>query len=138
MNLFYTAAYWLGFTPWEHASTHPPARRHITALFEREESGRQPPYGRALDLGCGRGYWSVTLAQRGWNVTGVDLAGNAVRAYANGDLQPGINLATVANGGIGLASYHDWEGQIPAECKQAVDEATEGLRNGTISTGYTP
>jgi SAM-dependent methyltransferase len=80
MNLFYTVAYWLGFAPWEYAATHPPAVRHITALFEREERGRQPPYGRALDLGCGRGHWSITLAQRGWYVTGVDLARKAVRA----------------------------------------------------------
>lgn len=80
MSLFYTMAYWFGFTPWEHAATHAPAARHITALFEREERGREPPFGRALDLGCGRGHWSVTLAQRGWDVTGVDLVSKAVRA----------------------------------------------------------
>jgi SAM-dependent methyltransferase len=95
MNLFYTVAYWLGFTPWEHAATHPPAVRHITALFEREERGRQPPYGRALDLGCGRGHWSITLAQRGWNVTGVDLAGNAVRASRRRAAEVGVDVQIV-------------------------------------------
>jgi SAM-dependent methyltransferase len=80
MSLFYRVAYWLGFAPWEHVSTHPPAARHITALFDREERGHQAPYGRALDLGCGRGHWSVTLAQRGWDVTGVDVVPKAVRA----------------------------------------------------------
>jgi SAM-dependent methyltransferase len=79
MNLFYTIAYWLGFTPWEAAANHPPAARHIRALFEREERERQPPYGHALDLGCGRGHWSIVLAQRGWQVTGIDLVPKAVR-----------------------------------------------------------
>ena len=79
MSLFYALAYRLGFVPWEHAATHPPAARHIDALFVREESGRQPPYGRALDLGCGTAQWSVVLAQRGWQVTGVDLVPKAVR-----------------------------------------------------------
>ncbi|HEX2207586.1 MAG TPA: class I SAM-dependent methyltransferase [Longimicrobium sp.] len=80
MSLFYSIAYRLGLTPWEHAATHPPAVEHITRLFEREEQGRQPPYGRALDLGCGTGHWAVTLAQRGWQVTGVELVPKAVRA----------------------------------------------------------
>ncbi|GAB4151943.1 MAG: hypothetical protein Fur0021_16320 [Candidatus Promineifilaceae bacterium] len=63
---------------------------------------------------------------------------NAVRAYAAGTLTGGIQLATVANGGVGLAPYHDWDSKIPAECKEAVEAARQGLANGTISTGYTP
>lgn len=85
MSLFYKLAYRFGFAPWEHASMHPPAVKQITTLFEREESERRPPYGRALDLGCGRGYWSVELARRGWSVCGVELVSKAVdaaRAYA--------------------------------------------------------
>lgn len=80
MSLFYSLAYRLGFAPWEHAADHPPAVRQITALFEREERGREPPYGRALDLGCGRGHWSVVLAQRGWAVIGVELVPKAADA----------------------------------------------------------
>ncbi|MCA9939309.1 MAG: BMP family ABC transporter substrate-binding protein [Anaerolineales bacterium] len=69
----------------------------------------------------------------------MDVAtGNAVKEYAAGTLQGGIELATVANGGVGLASYHDWDSQIPAECKDAVEAAREGLADGSISTGYTP
>jgi SAM-dependent methyltransferase len=80
VSFFYALAYRLGFMPWEHAATHPAAANHITALFEREERGREPPFGRALDLGCGTGHWSVVLAQRGWDVTGVELIPKAVRA----------------------------------------------------------
>src|SRR5688572_3821935 len=76
---FYKVVYRFGFTPWERLETFPAARQ-ITAMFDREESGRQPPYGPALDIGCGTGVWSVQLATRGWQVTGVDFIPRAVRA----------------------------------------------------------
>ena len=41
-----------GFTPWEQTARLPAADQ-IAALFAREEAGREPPYGQALDLGCG-------------------------------------------------------------------------------------
>ena len=59
MTLFYKVAYRVGFTPWEGDAMQGPAAEQISGLFEREESGRQPPYGQALDLGCGSGIWSV-------------------------------------------------------------------------------
>jgi methylase of polypeptide subunit release factors len=48
-------------------------------LLDREENGRQPPYGPALDVGTGSGIWGIKLAQRGWQVTGVDIVGRALR-----------------------------------------------------------
>src|SRR5829696_5791758 len=58
---------------------HPAIANQIGDLFAREEEGREPPYGRALDLGCGSGIWAVELARRGWKVTGVDFVPKAVR-----------------------------------------------------------
>jgi basic membrane protein A len=63
-------------------------------------------------------------------------AGDAVRAFADGSIEAGISLATIANGGVGLAPYHDQEENIPQECKDAVDAAREGLAAGTIDTGW--
>lgn len=37
------------------------------------------PVGSFLDLGCGAGQNSIWLAQRGWAVTGVDIAPSAIR-----------------------------------------------------------
>lgn len=80
MSWFYRVAYRLGFAPWEEATRQPAAAEHIAALFDREERERQPPLGHALDLGCGRGHWSVDLARRGWDVTGIDLVPTAIAA----------------------------------------------------------
>lgn len=37
------------------------------------------PTGNALDLGCGTGTNVITLAQHGWQVTGVDFVKSAIR-----------------------------------------------------------
>jgi SAM-dependent methyltransferase len=87
--LFYKAVYRFGFTPWERLETFPAARQ-ITAMFDREEHGRQPPYGPALDIGCGTGVWSVQLASRGWQVTGVDFIGRAVSAARERAREAGV------------------------------------------------
>lgn len=78
MGVPYNLFYRLGFHPWEDLAEHPPFAAKLTELFEREESGREPPYGRALDLGCGSAVWGVKLAERGWQVTGVDLVEKAL------------------------------------------------------------
>ena len=79
MSHFYKFQYLVGLTPWERMPSLPIGQQAV-ALLDREESGREPPYGRALDLGCGTGYWSVQLAQRGWEVTGIDIVPKFVPA----------------------------------------------------------
>lgn len=60
----------------------------ISGLFDREESGRQAPYGSALDLGCGTGMQAVELARRGWQVTGVEIVPKALRAVRMRGVRP--------------------------------------------------
>lgn len=65
MSVIYKILYQVGLTPWEGAAEQARTREQISAMFDREENGRQPPYGPALDLGCGGGLWSIELARRG-------------------------------------------------------------------------
>lgn len=65
-------------------------------------------------------------------------AGNAVRAYAKGELLPGILMSNMANDGIGLAPFHDLDDQVPDACKTAVNIAASGLKRRVVDTGYTP
>ena len=78
MSRWYRFLYRVGFTPWEQDSAALAAQ--INALLAREEAGREPPYGSALDLGCGTGRWSVELARRGWQVVGIDVVPKAIHA----------------------------------------------------------
>ena len=77
MSRWYRFLYSIGITPWEEDAEA--VAPQFESLVELEEKARESPYGRALDLGCGSGRWSVTLAQRGWKVTGVDVVPKAIQ-----------------------------------------------------------
>jgi len=76
----------------------------------------------------------ITSAAKNMDVA----AGDAVNAMAHGTLEGGIVTATVANGGVGLAPYHDWDSKISQDCKDKVTEAHDGLTAGTVDTGWNP
>jgi SAM-dependent methyltransferase len=76
MSTGYKLAYRLGITPWEAAGEA--GRAQLATLFDREEADRPAPFGKALDLGCGRGSHAIALAKRGWDTTGVDIVAKAV------------------------------------------------------------
>jgi basic membrane protein A len=53
----------------------------------------------------------------------------AVKEFAQGKLKPGIELATIASGGLSLAPYHNWESKIPQTCKDKVKAAELAIKN---------
>ncbi len=95
MGVPYEFFYRLGFHPWEDLAEHRPFADKLADLFAREEAGREPPYGPALDLGCGSGIWGVELAKRGWQVTGVDMVEKAVERGRDRVRQAGVEMRLV-------------------------------------------
>jgi phosphate/phosphite/phosphonate ABC transporter binding protein len=59
-----------------------------------------------------------------------------LKSVKDGSVKPGINMANIKNGGVGLAPYHDLDSKVPAELKTKVQEAVDGLKSGAIATGY--
>lgn len=95
MRSAYRILYRVGFTPWEGMAKSTLIGEQVSALFAREEAGRQPPFGRALDLGCGSGIWAVKLAARGWQVTGMDFVPKALRRARGRARQAGVELPLI-------------------------------------------
>jgi SAM-dependent methyltransferase len=69
-RLMFNVMYRAGTPRWDTNVTPP----ELVALVERL------PAGRALDLGCGTGTNAIYLAERGWDVVGVDFVGKAIAA----------------------------------------------------------
>jgi SAM-dependent methyltransferase len=164
MGLAYRMLYAVGFTPWEQMA-QPPIADQIAGFYAREEEGREPPHGSALDLGCGSGIWAVELARRGWQVTGVDFVPKALRrARARAD-EAGVGLRLLAGdvtdlGAAGIGSgfellldfgcFHDelTDEQREAEAREATAVAAAGAtllimawkpgRRGPLPRGASP
>jgi SAM-dependent methyltransferase len=95
MGVPYKLFYRLGFHPWEDLAEHPPFADKLAELFQREESGSEPPYGPALDLGCGSAVWGVKLAERGWQVTGIDLVEKSLERARERVQEAGVEMRVV-------------------------------------------
>lgn len=91
MSRWYRFMYRVGFKPWEQDSAT--VGRQLDGLLAREEAGRGSPYGRALDLGCGAGRWSVELARRGWRVVGVDVVPRAIESARRRASEADVDVA---------------------------------------------
>jgi len=83
MNLFkkfFFNLWYLGDPPWDTGISPPELKRFIE---------NHPP-GKALDLGCGTGTNVITLAKNGWQATGVDFVGQAIRSARRKARQAGV------------------------------------------------
>lgn len=95
MSLWYKFLYRFNITPWEEDPAEGTVAEQISKLFKREENTQVPPYGPALDLGCGSGIWSVELAKRGWEVTGIDIVSKAIGKARERANAAGVNVQFV-------------------------------------------
>jgi basic membrane protein A len=50
----------------------------------------------------------------------------------------GVYIATLENGGVGMAPFHDFEDKVPDNIKEDLKEIEKGIIAGTIDTGWPP
>jgi basic membrane protein A len=64
---------------------------------------------------------------------------SVTEALVNGEFPGGsVYVGTLENGGVGLAPYHDFEEDVPAELKAEVEAIQEAIASGELSTGWPP
>lgn len=73
---------YLGKPPWDTGISPPELLEFIASHAP----------GRAIDLGCGTGTNAITLASHGWQVTGIDFAGRAIRSARHKARQVGLEI----------------------------------------------
>ena len=58
---------------------------------------------------------------------------NAIKAVADGTFAGGVTVGTLANGGVGLAPYHDMDSMVSPELKEQMTALQVGIIDGSIS-----
>lgn len=64
----------------------------------------------------------------------VDVAAyNYLRTVADGSVRAGTSTGNLQNGGVGLAPFHDWDSRIPTNLRAQIQQASNGIMNGSIT-----
>jgi len=58
---------------------------------------------------------------------------DSVKAAADGSFKGSNYEGTLANGGVTLAPYHDWDSKIPSSLKSEIETIKQGIISGSIS-----
>ena len=58
---------------------------------------------------------------------------NAIQAVVDGTFEGGVTVGTLANGGVGLAPFHDFDGTVPQELKDQIETLKAGIVDGSVS-----
>nr|BAO84854.1 putative methyltransferase [Streptomyces melanovinaceus] len=74
------------------------------------EGDPRPLPGRALDLGCGNGRNALYLARHGWQVSGVELVGHAVKEARRKMAAAGADVRVVHGDASRLSDYDMGDG----------------------------
>jgi basic membrane protein A len=71
-------------------------------------------------------------------VKGMDVSvSEAIKESIEGTFTNELYVGTLANDGVGLAPYHDFDSEIPQELKDKVDELKQGIIDGSITIAPT-
>ena len=62
----------------------------------------------------------------------------AVMDQQEGTWSPGSFVGNLANDGVGLSEYHDWDSRVSDELKAEVEQLLADIKDGTIEAAFTP
>ena len=57
----------------------------------------------------------------------------AIKESLEGTFSNELFAGTLANGGVGLAPFHNFDSEIPQDLKDKVDELKQGIIDGSIT-----
>ncbi|WP_277213810.1 class I SAM-dependent methyltransferase [Isoptericola croceus] len=115
----YEWMYRWGIRPWEKYPRA--AATSIDAHLDAVEGSRSGARGRALDLGCGRGLYTLELARRGWQAVGVDLVPRAVEEARRRDRAGIAEFAVADVTALGAADLGAFDLFLDIGCFQGLD-----------------
>ena len=67
-----------------------------------------------------------------------DFVAQAIQEQAAGTWAPGPFTGTLANGGVGLAPFHDWDDRVSDELRAEVEQLLADIAAGTVKADYVP
>jgi len=73
---------------------------------------------------------TLTSVEKKMNNATFDL----IRSVVEGDFSGGLYVGTLANEGVGISPFHDFDAAVPADLKAELDEIRAGIIAGTITT----
>ncbi|MDO8732859.1 MAG: BMP family ABC transporter substrate-binding protein [Actinomycetota bacterium] len=73
----------------------------------------------------------LTSVLKNMDVTTFD----AIKQVVDGTFKGGVVVGTLANGGVGLAPYHDMESMVPAALQDQITALQTGIIDGSIKVG---
>ncbi len=59
----------------------------------------------------------------------------SIKQAHDGTFEGGLLIGTLENGGVGLAPFHDFDGEVSAETKSEVEALAAGIIDGSIKVG---
>ncbi len=60
----------------------------------------------------------------------------AIKMVVEGKFHGGVFVGTLANNGVGIAPFHEFEDKVPDDLKAELEQVREGIINGEIDTGW--
>jgi basic membrane protein A len=60
-----------------------------------------------------------------------------MNSVIEGTFEGGLYVGTLANDGVGISEYHEFDAEVPQELKDRIEELKQGIISGEVSVDPT-